>query len=201
MKEKLYPYLPKESVDTIYQWLKDYNVSFRITKKRASKLGDYRSPFKEQGHRISINGDLNPYSFLITTVHEFAHLVTWEQHKHKVKPHGLEWKNSFKKLMDPFLADTIFPDDVKSALVGYMNNPAAASCTDLNLMKVLRKYDKKDSTLITVEELEPNAKFLLGTKRVFVKGNRIRKRYKCMELSTKRYYLFNPLAEVKKLEE
>ena len=39
-------------------------------------------------HRISVNGNLNKYSFLITLIHELAHLLTFTQYKNRVDPHG-----------------------------------------------------------------------------------------------------------------
>ena len=72
-------------------------------------MGDYRPPYAGQGHRISINYDLNSYSFLVTTVHEFAHLLTWNEHKRKAKPHGAEWKANFKRMMRPFFEKEVFP--------------------------------------------------------------------------------------------
>jgi len=171
-----------------------------VTRSRASKLGDYRSPFKNEPHQITINHDLNPYSFLITTVHEFAHLKTWQQHKNKVKPHGKEWKNNFKSLMDAFLKLNLFPEDITLALVKYMDNPAASSCTDLTLYKVLKSYDKSEFETVTIDTIEFNSYFSIKNGRVFQKLERLRKRYKCLEVKTQRIYLFHPIAEVKPIE-
>jgi len=140
---------------------------------------------------------LNAYAFLVTTVHEFAHLHTWNEHKHKAKPHGSEWKANFKKMMQPFFEQEIFPPDVKHAIVRYLNNPAASSCTDLHLYKSLRLYDApKPETHLTVEKVAPNALFKLKNGRVFRKEEKLRKRYKCVEVKTRRIYLFSPIAEV-----
>ena len=86
LTEGLQKYLPEAALPTIVEWLVKYKVYLKITKKRATKLGDYRSPSKGYGHRISINHDLNPYSFLDVMVHELAHLITFEQYKRSVKP-------------------------------------------------------------------------------------------------------------------
>lgn len=192
--------MPEEAAPIISNWINDTGCLFKISRSRSSKLGDYRAPFRGSPHRISVNHDLNPYSFLITTIHEFAHLQTWNKHQHRVKPHGSEWKNHFKQLMDPFLKLSIFPADIKQAILNYMENPAASSCTDLHLFRTLKAYDTAKSSALTVESLEDGHYFALKNGRSFQRIGKIRKRYKCMELSTRRIYLFNPIAEVFPLE-
>lgn len=198
--KQLSQYMPAEAAPIISEWMNDTKCRFKITRSRSSKLGDYRSPYRNQPHQITINHDLNPYSFLITTVHEFAHLRTWEIHKNKVKPHGQEWKSHFKGLMEAFIRLDIFPYDIRLALIKYMDNPAASSCTDLNLYKTLKKYDNQDRGIITVDTLEEQSYFRLPNGRVFQKQEKLRKRYKCLEVSSKRIYLFHPIAEVIPLE-
>ncbi len=198
--KQLSKYIPSTAAPIISEWINDTACRFKVTRSRASKLGDYRSPFKNEPHQITINHDLNPYSFLITTVHEFAHLKTWQQHKNKVKPHGKEWKNNFKSLMDAFLKLNLFPEDITLALVKYMNNPAASSCTDLTLYKVLKSYDKSEFETVTIDTIEFNSYFSIKNGRVFQKLERLRKRYKCLEVKTQRIYLFHPIAEVKPIE-
>ncbi|MEZ0454396.1 SprT-like domain-containing protein [Sphingobacterium thalpophilum] len=193
-------YMPEEAAPIISNWINDTGCLFKISRSRSSKLGDYRAPFRGSPHRISVNHDLNPYSFLITTIHEFAHLQTWNKHQHRVRPHGSEWKDHFKQLMDPFLKLSIFPADIKQAILNYMENPAASSCTDLHLFRTLKAYDTAKSSALTVESLEDGHYFALKNGRSFQRIGKIRKRYKCMELSTRRIYLFNPIAEVFPLE-
>ena len=194
--KQLSKYIPSDAAPIISQWINDSGCRFKVTRSRSTKLGDYRAPFRGSSHQITVNHDLNPYAFLMTTVHEFAHLKTYQEHKNKVKPHGEEWKSNFKSLIQPFLKLNIFPMDVVIAINNYMNNPAASSCTDLNLYRALKKYDSKISSALHVEELADNAIFQLKNGRVFQKMEKVRKRYKCLELATKKIYLFHPIAEV-----
>lgn len=194
-------YLPPKAAPLISRWIDYFVCEFKVSRNRNSKFGDYRHPFGGQGHRISVNYDLNPYAFLVTTVHEFAHLHTWNEHKNKVKPHGTEWKANFKRMMQPFFEMDVFPPDVKHAIVNYLNNPAASSCSDLNLYRSLRQYDAPKPDHLTVEKLPAHALFKIKDGRIFRKQERVRKRYKCIEVSTKRMYLFSPVAEVQLLEE
>lgn len=188
-------YMPAAAVPIIAKWIDYFQCEFKISKGRATKLGDYRHPFQGAGHKISVNNNLNVYQFLVTTVHEFAHLLTWNDYKNKVKPHGEEWKHNFKRMMAPFLAQDVFPEDVKKAVVNYLDNPSAASCTDLKLSRALKKYDP-GMDVSRLEEIPLHAVFSIKDGRRFKKGERLRKRYRCVCLDNGNIYLFNPLAEV-----
>ena len=196
-------YLPKGTAPIIGRWIDYFQCEFKISRNRSSKYGDYRPPFKDSGHRISVNYNLNPYAFLVTTVHEFAHLLTWNEHKRKAKPHGIEWKLNFKKMMRPFFDAHAFPEDVQRAIIEYLNNPSASSCTDLTLFRVLRSYDLKPEgdRAVSVEKLPESSLFAMKNGRVFRKETRIRKRYRCIEVNSGAVYLFSPLAEVIPLPE
>jgi len=187
--------MPADAAPVIARWIDYFQCEFKISRNRTTKLGDYRHPFRGNGHKISVNNDLNAYAFLVTAVHEFAHLLTWNEYKNKVKPHGTEWKRNFKRMMVPFMEKQIFPEDVHTAITSYLDNPSAASCTDLKLSRALKKYDRQIH-LSRLEELPVNAVFTIRDGRKFKKGERLRKRYRCICLDNGNTYLFNPLAEV-----
>lgn len=193
-------YLPPQSAPLIARWIDHFQCQFKVSRTRNTKLGDYRPPFAGEGHRISINYDLNAYAFLVTTVHEFAHLLTWNEHKRKAKPHGAEWKANFKRMMRPFFDKEVFPMDIQRAIVSYLENPAASSCSDLNLSRALKKYDLVQEHLSTVEELPLGSIFKFKDGRIFKKNSKVRKRYQCTEVSSGKLYLFSPLAEVELIE-
>jgi hypothetical protein len=175
----------------------DKVVHFTVSKKRNTKLGDYRPPFRGSPHRISVNGDLNKYSFLVTTLHELAHLITFEKYGHRVKPHGAQWKLEFRHVCEPVLSMGILPEDVTMALHNYLKNAKASSCTDDRLYRVLRRYDKMVG--VTLEQLATGKKFQLNDK-IFVKGKKLRTRFECEELLSGKKYRVLGLAEVKELE-
>jgi hypothetical protein len=196
LETALKKYVPAKSLHYCVNWIVQNNISLRISKSRHSKYGDYRPPFKGAGHRISINGDLNPYAFLITFVHEVAHLNQWKHYKAIYEPHGKLWKNEYKKLMMPLLNEHIFPATVVTALKNYMQNPAATSCTDHDLLKALREFDAEKDEWLTLEEIEMNVTFRIRTGRRFIKKQKLRKNYSCVDVRTKNIYMINPLTEV-----
>lgn len=191
----LHKYIPEKAVATISEWIYTYDFKLRIKKSRASKYGDYRPPAGGQNHQITINYDMNKYAFLITLVHEIAHLTNWNKHRDKVLPHGAEWKLEFRILMNYFLYEGIFPEDVSKALKKYMENPAASSCSDTTLLRALKKYDQREGTVL-LEELPEGAIFRYNKERMFIKNEKVRKRFKCKEVKSNHVYLFNPLTEV-----
>jgi hypothetical protein len=190
----LYKYIPEKAVPVIAEWVYKFDFKLKIKKSRASKYGDYRPPVKGENHQITINHDMNKYAFLITLVHEVAHLSTYNRHKHFVKPHGEEWKLHYKLLMQQFIDPEIFPEDIIRALRIHMSDPSASSCTDDRLMRVLKKYDQRQDT-VWLEDIPSGSVFSYGDRR-FVKGPQARKRIKCKELPSNAVYLFNPLTEV-----
>ncbi len=185
-------YLPPGVAETIWERVEKDQVLFRIAKPRKSKLGDYRPPFQKKGHRISVNSDLNQYSFLITVLHEFAHLETWKKYKNSRKPHGVEWKAEFQEILHPFIQEGLFPNKITSALTQYIQNPAASSCVDHHLMRALAGHDEVQQ--VFVESLPEGILFKLSNGLVFEKGVKLRKRYKCKCVTNNRWYFVSATA-------
>jgi len=139
---QLHPYVPDDSVHILVAWIVKYGIQLSITRSRKTILGDYRWPQNGKGHRITVNGDLNRYAFLITFVHEMAHLITWQLYRNKVLSHGKEWKQEFRKLMNEFAGRRIFPLAVKTAMKNHIVKPSFTHCMDKDLMQALSKYDE-----------------------------------------------------------
>ena len=189
-------YLPPNTFDAVVEYLNVYKVHLTVARERKSILGDYRHRTHVENHRISVNGNLNEYAFLITLLHELAHLLTFEKYGNRVQSHGKEWKHVFGQLLAQFIQHNIFPSDINNALVQSLHNPAASSCADELLLRTLKKYDKNGVHLVFVETVPQGDLFKTHDGRVFLKGEKLRKRYKCVEVETKRVYLFSPVYEV-----
>ena len=188
-------YLPPNTLEPVVSYLQFYHVHLTVARERKSILGDYRHRTHAKNHRISVNGNLNQYAFLITLLHELAHLLTFENFGNKVASHGKEWKFIFGQLLAQFIEHEIFPADIKNALLQSLHNPAASSCADELLLKTLKNYDEKQSHLVFVEEIPEGALFKTHDGKIFRKGEKMRKRFKCVEVKTNRLYLFSPVYE------
>lgn len=195
LREALRDYLPEGSAEPVADWFDSHPVKLRISASRRSKLGDFRSGTPASPPVISINHNLNPYSFLITLLHEMAHAEVYSDNKRRVKPHGNQWKQAYQRLAFPFIQSGIFPDDVRAAFHHYLQNPMASSTASIPLAEALRAFDPHKDVIL-VSQLPPDALFALNDGRVFKRGDKLRKRYRCLCLNNKRLYLFSPLAEI-----
>lgn len=189
-------FLPDKTFYAVEEYLRFYKIHLTVTRHRKSILGDYRHRTHFQNHRISVNGSLNKYAFLITLLHEIAHLLTFEKHGNRVMAHGAEWKTIYGSLLRQFVENKIFPVDIEKELLASLKNPAASSCAEDDLIRVLRKYNTNTNGYRLVEEVPLSGLFKLDDGRVFIRGERQRKRYKCEELGTGKIYLFSPVYEV-----
>lgn len=194
--DSLRSFLPPGTYDEVAGFLHQYKVHLTIARERKTVLGDYRHKTDMRNHRISVNGNLNPYAFLITTLHELAHLVVFEKYQHRVQAHGKEWQHIFSLLLARFLERKLFPTDIEAELRRILGSPAASSCAEDGLIRILRRYDKENNGRKLVEELGENELFKLEDGRVFQRGLKQRKRYMCVEVKTGRQYLFSPVYEV-----
>ncbi len=194
--DHLQKFLPPGTYDAVLQYLQFYKVHLTVAKQRKSILGDYRHRTHFSNHRISVNGNLNRFSFLITLLHELAHLLTFEKFGNKVLSHGKEWKAVYGKLLEQFVQNKIFPPDIEKELLGSLKNPAATSCAEDGLIRVLRKYDDEKSHCRLVEEIPENGVFRCADGKMFRKGEKMRKRFRCTDIKTGKAYLFSPVYEV-----
>lgn len=191
-------YVPIASFDQLSEYLSQWQVNLIITRNRHTKHGDFRA-LPKGGHQITVNEMPNPYRFLITTLHEIAHLVAFKDFGPRIKPHGKEWKQVFKKIMLPFLVPEIFPDELLRVLQLHFRNPKASSDTDTQLAVVLNKFDPANEKNY-IFELESGSVFEIHNGRRFIRGKKRTKRYECREVEGKRLYLFSPHAQVIKIE-
>ena len=193
MYNELSKYIPKNSISRIAKWIEILQIDLKFVKPRITKLGDFRYNYKN-GLQITVNNDLNPYQTLITLVHEIAHAFVYKKFGSKVKAHGKEWKEMYKALMLNFLKPNIFPSDILSCLSLHIINPSASSNSDSDLVLILRKYDDKNHC--NISQIDFGEKFYFSSK-IFIKEEKLRKRFKCFNTENQRYYLFNPTTKIK----
>lgn len=172
-------------------------LSLKVSRSRRTKYGDYRAPYGNNGHRISVNADLNPFAFLLTLVHELAHYSVFIKYENRVKPHGDEWKKEFRILMQPLLNLDVFPHDILQQLKIYMTNPKASTCSDPRLLTVLNKYNKTPATYLS--DIEYGKPFAFRG-RVYKRMAKRRTRYECLQLPENRAVLISGIAEVQKID-
>lgn len=199
MEQILLKYLPEKSVPGCMELIRSQHVHLRIVNERVTRHGDYRS-LGDGTHQITVNANLNPYRFLITLIHEIAHLVAFKKYGRQIKPHGQEWKYTFQRLMLPYLHPEIFPSALLPVLASHFRNPTASSDTDARLSLALKRFDgPNDKNYIF--EVPHGTLFRIYNGKIFRKGPKRIKRFECVEVSSGRIFLFQPNAEVEILAE
>lgn len=166
-----------------------YGFRLRISKPRRSKWGDYRYR-RTAGtvqHAISVNANLNPYAFLITYLHEVAHLRAFQQHGHTIAPHGTAWKQCFRQLLIPVLSEVVFPPTLLGELRRFAQSPRASTGADPPLSLALQQYDPP-TRQVALRSLSAGARFTFR-ERSYVKQQVRRTRALCEEVNSGKQYL------------
>jgi hypothetical protein len=195
MKHVLEPYVPEHALETVFELIKANNVHMKIVNERQTRHGDYRKSFNGK-HEITVNANLNKYRFLITLIHEIAHLAAFEKYGRLIKPHGNEWKLTFQRLMVPFIRPEIFPHSVLPLVANHFRNPTASSDTDARLAHALKQFDERKADINYIFEIPNGSFFRIKNGKIFQKNGLRVKRYECLEIKSGKLYLFNANAEV-----
>lgn len=198
MQNLLKGYIPDTAIARVLMLLEHDNLVVKIKGERKTRHGDYRQ-LPNGKHQITINSSLNEYRFLITLIHEIAHFDAFKAYGKFIKPHGKEWKYTFKNLMLPFLNPDVFPLELLPLLAKHFKNPKASSDTDSNLSLALKQFDEPNGKSY-VFEIPMGKTFRLYNGRVFKMVKKRVKRFECVEIKTGRLYLFNPNAEVELID-
>jgi len=197
MQNMLEQYIPETAIPKILKLLAHDHLVVLVKNERKTRHGDYKR-LPNGKHQITVNSNLNSYRFLITLIHEIAHFEAYKEYGRFIKPHGVEWKHTFQRLMLPFLNPHIFPNELLPLLAKHFKNPKASSDTDTRLALALKQFDEANDKFY-VFEVPIGRSFKLYNGRIFLKGEQRRKRFECVEVKTGKLYLFNPNAEVELL--
>ena len=160
----------KKTCQLINHWIFELNIDIKLSKPRKTKFGD----FKVINNKlyITINNNLNKYSFLITLTHELAHAFVYRKYQNNVKPHGNEWKKTFKLMMLNFLTPNHLPNDILICLSKHLINPTYSSFSDIELAKVLRKYNDKKTLILDEIEERSIFKTIDNESKSYIKGKK-----------------------------
>ena len=195
MSETLQKYVPEHAVNSVFELIVANGVHLKIVNERVTRHGDYRKGVSGK-HEVTVNANLNKYRFLITLIHEIAHLVAFEKYGRYIKPHGDEWKMVFQRLMIPYIRPEIFPQSILPLVANHFKNPTASSDTDARLAFALKQFDERKADIHFMHEVPSGSFFRIKNGRVFQKKGLRVKRYECLEVKTGKLYLFNANAEV-----
>lgn len=159
-------------------------------------MGDFRPPYGRRTYaEITLNADLSEEEFLLIFIHEWAHLTVWYKYGDKIQPHGKEWKNEYATYLSQLFLAGLFAKEVEEALIRQIQQPTSSVCYDPHLFRILKKRKKHD--VIFLSDIPTHSIFTLENGEIYRKGEKLRKRFKCLNLQNKKYYLISEHAEVK----
>jgi len=177
--EILGKYLPENSIQYCYALWHEHSIQFKITRPRKTIYGNYF--YKDGAHHVSVNGNLQREAFLVTYIHEVAHLLVRKKFRKRLKPHGKEWQSEFSALMQPLLKTEIFNAETLEALIRHMKSPAASSCTDPILHELLSGKEESENQK-KVSSLQAGQSFRFqGKDFIWLKNLRTRIECRCLE--------------------
>jgi len=165
----------------------EFPFDFKLRKSRLSKVGDFTCR-SGQSPQITINKDLHPFLFLMTYIHEVAHLRVHKAYGFKAEAHGEDWKKTFQMLMAPLLTTEIFPEPLLGGLQKHMASPKASSYSDTELTHLFRSQNERERNAVLLSQIPEGSVFHLHG-RWFRKGKLRRTRVLCHEVKTKIQYL------------
>lgn len=192
-------YMPEGAIIMVKNWFEMYVIKLTITKGRKTILGNYLHPHPGHPHHaITINGNQNKYSFLLTLLHELAHLEAFVRFKNTVAPHGKEWQSLYRNIMIDYLGKNIFPDELERAIALSLKKVKAGSCSDPSLHKALSAYDEDTiAGLEYIDDLPINSYFVTKDGRVFQTLAKRRTRFLCKDIATSKNYYIAGVLKVK----
>lgn len=196
--ELLKEYLGEDRSRLIQDYLVKSNCQLLLRAPRKSKLGDFS--VRAGRKRITINRDLNPYRFTLTLVHELAHLMTYQNHKWKVKPHGVEWKNNYRSLLEMWQIRGLFSNSepLLSLFEQEFFHPSACSGIHVEKEMVLSQFDQRAGQVM-LKEIADNQHFEFKGQ-LYSKGVLRRTRYLCRRLTNGKLYTIHQASWVKPSE-
>lgn len=178
-------HVPSAAVPYCVELWNENPFDFRLRKDRVTKIGDFTYR-RGQVPRITINKNLHSYLFLITYIHEVAHLMVHQTRS--CSAHGPEWKKMFQQLLQPLLFEQFFPVELLKELRRHMIDPMATTFSDPILSKVLRTYEHSATTKTLLSDIPEGSVFEIRG-RWFKKGIKRRTRVLCQELHSRKKYL------------
>ncbi len=195
----LQKHLPVAAVEPIRKTLHKYRINLIISRDRRSKNGDFRTGINGHRHSISVNGSLNKYEFLLVLLHELAHMLVFESFRgQRIPAHGNEWKQQYGTLLREAVDNQLFDHRISPLVYKYSYNVKASGVADLELVKALRAFDNNDGkpAFQLLDELPEGSVFKAKNGMSFVKGTKVRKRYRCDCIQTGKRYFVNPMLKV-----
>ena len=186
LKEKLSHYIPIEAAEKVIFWFENYPLRLQIVSPRKNCYGSYHPPkIANQDHLIKINKNLTKDSFLYTLLHELAHFETQinKIKKTRIQPHGKEWKDNFKNILNNFCIKNFFSEKYLTKIQNQIQG-----ILPITACNYYEELEEIDASKIKVQHLSIDDSFIIKNK-IFTKIKNLRKNALCEEKLNQKKYL------------
>ena len=199
--------VPAYGLPVVSRVVRAYDFAFRFAQSRRSKLGDFTRT--AQGLvTLTVNMDLGSELFLVTFLHEVAHLEATLNQPRRSQPHGRRWQTCFGNLLKELClhAEGQMAVPLRDALLAHSIAPSATLHADSRLASLLLPpAGTPDSPIAPdgcafVEALVTHTAFWYRG-RSFLLSGKLSKRHYATEMRSGRLYSFSAQCRVKVLKE
>jgi predicted SprT family Zn-dependent metalloprotease len=175
------------------------NLQLIVRNPRKSFYGNMIYSKRNDWFKIYINQNLSPSFFLYVFLHEYAHVLTHLQFGLKVKPHGKEWQNSFFMLLQEAMDKALFENNIHAEIEKqFFKTRVYSNLRDSHIKSLMDKIDLgKEQHCI--KDIPLNSIVLLSNNMKLKIEKKIRTRYVCADMNSKKKYLVPGFMAVKEV--
>ncbi len=185
-KEILEKFLSKQSAVFVYKEIKKHKFSLHFTKRRQSKLGDFKVSHNPKQLTITLNNDMHKDQSFFVFLHELAHLFVYKKYGNLRKPHGKRWITQYLILLESAYKKNYFSDDFAPLIINLIEN----NFTNTDRVAIRDYFMSKENIgKLLLCDIAMNQKFRLESGRKFIKLEKMRKNYKCTDLDNNKKYI------------
>lgn len=165
------------------QWLQ-HQFELVITRPRKSRYG---TCIKRGNHfTITLNANLTKPHFIITYLHEVAHLIDQKDRKRPARAHGPSWQRIYRELIEVGLSLDAFPYQIVKPLKASLANVKSATGLNEALAIALGMHQEGEAPTegtILLKELKAGDVFIYGDRHYVLLTN-LRSTMECQEANT-----------------
>jgi N-glycosylase/DNA lyase len=195
-RKNLVRYIGEAAAHFIDENTKGLTFHLKVTKERATKYGDYSTPINNKKQQITVNGNLDQFSFLLTLLHELAHLRVYEKHSYRIKPHGEQWKNEFANYLRLAIEHHLFPEEIaKPIRKYYISKLSFTHNSRVHVLNSILNFLKKEIPM-RLQDIPLNSKAILSNGMMITKIEQKRTRCICKDHSNNKLYSIHKSIEV-----
>lgn len=186
---------PKQ-IEFVLPYFIERKLKMHIKTEKNSYKGLCRMPLNASDYyKITVCRTDNEDLFFLVFLHEVAHMEVNIKYGRKVLAHGMEWSNTFRALIIQSIKNSCFNDYSAKVLTDFLSKGVLITTAKMHKIEALIE-NNSNPDIIRVLQVPENALFILQGGKIFKKCERIKTRYRCIDVKTGKAYRVHPNAPV-----